>query len=153
MAAILSRSQCVNLLTSATILFIIVMSHHQHHLKSSATLLRIQQIVQAKNKENIYAQHYWLFVRGIHKWLEDSSYKEPVIWKMFPSQGIIMYVSSKPDLCVINGSTATLLGLYSLRRHCLIGIGIPIINLRQLSDCLRFIMGIPVSIRCCLYSE
>ena len=44
------------------------------------------------------------------------------------------------------------LGLNSLRRHSLIGIGIHIINLpRWLSDCLRLIMGIPIPARqCCL---
>ena len=39
------------------------------------------------------------------------------------------------------------LGLYSLRRRCLISIGIPIINLRRSSDRLRFITGIPISVR------
>ena len=38
------------------------------------------------------------------------------------------------------------LGLYSLRRQYLIGIGIPIIILRRSSDRLRFIMGIPILI-------
>ena len=32
----------------------------------------------------------------------------------------------------------------------LIGIGIPILNLRQSPDCLRFIMGIPIPIRWCV---
>ena len=44
-------------------------------------------------------------------------------------------------------------GLYSIIRCRLIGIGIPIINLRRLSDRLRFIMGIPIPIRWCLLSE
>ena len=44
-------------------------------------------------------------------------------------------------------------GLYSLGRHCLRGIGIPIINLRRSDDRLRFIMGIPILIRRCLLSE
>ena len=34
--------------------------------------------------------------------------------------------------------------LYSIRRHCLIGTGIPIINLRWSLDHLMFIMGIPI---------
>ena len=38
-------------------------------------------------------------------------------------------------------------GFYSLRRHLLISIGIPIINLRWSSDHLRFIMGIPLPVR------
>ena len=38
-------------------------------------------------------------------------------------------------------------GLYSLRRHRLISIGIPIINLKRSSDRLRFIMGIPIPVR------
>ena len=46
-----------------------------------------------------------------------------------------------------------ILGLYSLRRRCLISIGIPIINLRRSSDRLRFIMGIPIPIRLRLLSE
>ena len=44
-------------------------------------------------------------------------------------------------------------GLYSLRRHCLIGIRISIINLRRSSDRLRFIMGIPLPIRWWFFSE
>ena len=44
-------------------------------------------------------------------------------------------------------------GLYSLRRHRLTGIGIPIINLRRSDDRLRFIMGIPILIRRRLLSE
>ena len=44
-------------------------------------------------------------------------------------------------------------GLYSLRRHRLISIGIPIINLRRSSDRLRFIMGIPIPVRRRLLSE
>ena len=42
-------------------------------------------------------------------------------------------------------------GLHALRRHRLIGIGIPIINLRRSPDRLRFIMGISISVR--LFSE
>ena len=45
------------------------------------------------------------------------------------------------------------LGLYSLRRRRLTGMGIPIINLRRSDDRLRFIMGIPILIRRCLLSE
>ena len=45
------------------------------------------------------------------------------------------------------------LGLYSLRRHRLISIGIPIINLRWSSDRRRFIMGIPIPVRRRLLSE
>ena len=40
-----------------------------------------------------------------------------------------------------------ILGFYSLRRHSLMDIGIPTINLRQLSDCLRPITGIPILMR------
>ena len=44
-------------------------------------------------------------------------------------------------------------GLYSLRRHRLINIRIPIINLRRSSDRLGFIMGIPIPLRRRLLSE
>ena len=40
-------------------------------------------------------------------------------------------------------------GRYSLRIHRLVGIGIPIINLRRLSDRLRFIMRIAIPVRLC----
>ena len=43
--------------------------------------------------------------------------------------------------------------LYSTRRHRLIGIGIPVINLWRSSDRLRFIMGIPTPIRRHLYIQ
>ena len=45
------------------------------------------------------------------------------------------------------------LGLYSLRRRRLTGIGIPMINLRRSDDHLRFIMGIPILIRRHFLSE
>ena len=38
-------------------------------------------------------------------------------------------------------------GLYSLRKHRLVDIGIPITNLRRSSDRLRFVMGIPIPTR------
>ena len=40
---------------------------------------------------------------------------------------------------------------YSLKTHCFIGIGIRILNLRQSSDRLRFIMGIPIPAKQCLF--
>ena len=45
------------------------------------------------------------------------------------------------------------LGFYSLRRHRLIRIGIPIMNLRRSSDRLMFIMKIPIPARRRLLSE
>ena len=45
------------------------------------------------------------------------------------------------------------LGLYSLRRRRLTGIGIPIINLRRSDNRFRLIMGIPILIRPRLLSE
>ena len=38
-------------------------------------------------------------------------------------------------------------GLYSLRRHRLVTVGIPIINLRQSPDHVRFTMAIPTPVR------
>ena len=46
-----------------------------------------------------------------------------------------------PRVCEI------ILGLYSLSRYRLIGMQIPIINLRRSSDSLRFIMGIHIPVR------
>ena len=45
------------------------------------------------------------------------------------------------------------IGLYSLKICRLMGLGIPIINLRRSDDHLRFIMGIPITIRRCIFSE
>ena len=42
-------------------------------------------------KENIKTPHYWPFVRGIHWWLQDSTYKGPVMQKVFQCQNIIVY--------------------------------------------------------------
>ena len=44
-------------------------------------------------------------------------------------------------------------GLYLLRGHRLIGIRIPIINLKRSSDRLRFIMGILIHVRRRLFGE
>ena len=46
-------------------------------------------------------------------------------------------------------SVARIQVLYSLRRHCLIGIGICFINLRRSSNHLKFIMGITRPVRLC----
>ena len=43
--------------------------------------------------------------------------------------------------------------IYSLRRNRLVGIRIPIINLRRSSNRIRFIMGIPIPVRRRLVSE
>ena len=42
-------------------------------------------------KENSKAPHYWCFVRGIHQWPLDTSYKGPIRCKMFPHHESIMY--------------------------------------------------------------
>ena len=42
------------------------------------------------------------------------------------------------------------LGLYTLKIHNLISIGIPILNLGRSSDRLRFTMGIPIPVRPCI---
>ena len=49
-------------------------------------------------------------------------------------------------LCLFVQSVVKL-GLYSLKRHSVTWIGIPIINLRRSDDQLRFIMGIVIKIK------
>ena len=56
-----------------------------------------------------------------------------------------MYECHHPASDGPSGTPLTL-SLCSLRRHCVIGTGIPIINLRRSSDRLRFIMGIPLPV-------
>ena len=54
---------------------------------------------------------------------------------------------------IVSFWTILLQGHYSMRRHHLIGLRIPIIYLRRSSDHLIFVMGISIPIRCCLFSE
>ena len=54
---------------------------------------------------------------------------------------------------IMGSFSPLILGLYSLRRRRLTGMGIPMINLRRSDDRLRFIMGIPILIRWRLLSE
>ena len=56
------------------------------------------------------------------------------------------------DALAILGACASAGPLFT-KRHRIIGIGIPIINLRRSSDRLRFIMGIPIPVRRRLLSE
>ena len=51
----------------------------------------------------------------------------------------------------INTSTCnSVLGFYSLRKHHVIGVGIPIINFRRSSHRLRFLMGVSLPVMRCL---
>ena len=74
-------------------------------------------------------------------------------------RGLWLKSSQSPDKYLVDLSYILLSaqsgaqGLHSLRRHCLIGIRIPIINLRRSSDRLRLIMVIPQHIRRCLFSN
>ena len=63
------------------------------HLKSLATELFVQQLVQV-NKEALKAPHYWPFVRGVHRWPVDSPHKGPVMWEAFPYPGIMFQQTS-----------------------------------------------------------
>ena len=78
-------------------------------------------------------------------WYHSTSTIVPFIW----SNSHHFSVSKKTRL----SNVLIPLGLNSLRRRRLTGIGIPIINLRRSDDRLRFIMGIPILIRRRLLSE
>ena len=45
----------------------------------SLVILFIDQFTQVINKQSIKSQNYWFFVWGIHLWLVDSPYIEPVM--------------------------------------------------------------------------
>ena len=70
------------------------------HLKKSATP------VQANNKENIKAPHYWPFVKGIYQSLANSTHKGPAMWKTFPCCDSIM-----------NGRHISLFQEFNKRKH------------------------------------
>ena len=57
------------------------------YLKSMATWLYVNQLVQANDKENTQSLHYWPIVNG---WQVDSPHKGPVMLKMFPCHAILM---------------------------------------------------------------
>ena len=42
---------------------------------SSNTRVFVQQFVEASDKENIEALHYWVFVNVIHRWTVDHRQK------------------------------------------------------------------------------
>ena len=80
---------------------------------------------------------------SLSKWLPcDFEQCHPLLW----SGGILVDHWSTISSCFWHEMYSYITqyrfpGLYSLRRHHLIGIGIPIINLRRSSDRLRFING------------
>ena len=89
---------------------------------------------------------YPCFVRlSLRKWYDIVNVYNTVLFHRGNS-GIFVWCGIK-DLYSLSDSTTHHQGLYSLRRRRLIGIGIPIINLRRSSDRLRFIMGIPIPVR------
>ena len=117
------------------------------------------------------------FVWGIHRGPVNSPHKWPVTRKMFPFDDVIMsmflaHYSHRlaqwtrrdtsgpfPQIThrVRKGSSHcfshTIQGLYSLNRHRLTCIGIPIVNWRWSDDRLRFIIGIHITIIRCLLME
>ena len=52
--------------------------------------MTIQQLVQTDNKNHVKVQHYWPFLRVIHKWPGDSPHKGSVMQKASSSHGIII---------------------------------------------------------------
>ena len=98
-----------------------------------------------------------LSVSGIHNsWTSWNSYsahnqifgRAHYIYSSLGKMGIWESNIARADMShVLTLLWIMLLDFYSLRRHRLTGIGIPIINLRRSDDRLRFIMGIPILIR------
>ena len=69
-----------------------------------------------------------------------------------PSGGKSLQEPIKSKLFLFTHEWALTLGLYSLKRHHLIGIGIPIISLRRSLNRLKF-MGIPIPVLRPLFSD
>ena len=64
-------------------------------LKSPASRLFTEQVIQVEIKENIKVPRHWPFVRGSHKW--------PVTRKMFPFDDVIMEICWQTNpLCGLN---------------------------------------------------
>ena len=77
-------------------------------MKSSATVLFVQQLFQAHNNENSKAPYYWALLRGIHQWLVDSPHKWPVILKLFSCDHGIMWEMIRSVLLWVPSLWATL---------------------------------------------
>ena len=70
--------------------------------------------------------------------------------KLVPSTASVRATSATTvTLLIANGLILTSWhqGIFSLGRHRLSVIGVPIINMRRSSDCLRFIVGIDISVK------
>ena len=57
-----------------------------------------QHLIQAQMKENIKAPRHWPLC-GNSQWPVDSPHKMAVTWKMFPFDDVIMWFSTKTQLC------------------------------------------------------
>ena len=87
--------------------------------------------------------------------------KTLIFWKKYPVRRHCSFIVSIYDdidnsdwACCFGGLYwDNYRGLYWQKKHCLIGIGIPIINLRRSSDRLRFIMETLIPIRRRLFNE
>ena len=60
------------------------------HFKSLANWLLVQKLIQAKDKDNIKALHYWPGVKGISIWPVVSPDEWPVMQKVVPWHDITM---------------------------------------------------------------
>ena len=60
------------------------------HLKSLATQMFIQQLVQASIKATLKLCITWLFLREIYQWLVDSPHKGPVMWIVLSCHDVMM---------------------------------------------------------------
>ena len=66
---------------------------------------------------------------------------------------VVCYRSTLPVISKDTSLSIAKQCTHSIRRHRIIVIWIPIINLRRSSDHLQFTMGIPIQVRRCLFSE
>ena len=85
---ILFRFQCA--ISLRLLRFITVTIWARLRLRSPASRLFNQLIIQAEIKENIKSSASKAFVRGIHRWSVNSPHKGPVTRKLFPFDDVIM---------------------------------------------------------------
>ena len=64
--------------------------HWPWHLKSLATQMFVQQLVQASIKATLKLCTTWLLLRENHQWLVDSPHKGPVMWIVFSCHDVMM---------------------------------------------------------------
>ena len=109
---------------------------------------------------NLCPQNYKIYKQYHADYWQGGVWTRPWTYMMSPSDSCyesslvyIFFENRRPPLSHVRFWLVLLQGFYSLIRHRLIGIGIPIIKLTRSSDCLRLLTRILMPVRRRLVSD